>query len=82
MYLILPHYMWICNLHTWSFSDVKIQPIPISKDNYSYLIIDKSSQIGVLVDPADALTVQVRDHILPSSSTDIVHFVWVLLQSG
>lgn len=41
------------------FGDVKIQPIPISKDNYSYLIIDKSSQIGVLVDPADALTVQV-----------------------
>lgn len=38
---------------------VKIIPIPVLSDNYSYLIIDTSSNIAVVVDPADPQAVQV-----------------------
>ncbi|XP_072029535.1 probable hydrolase PNKD [Amphiura filiformis] len=41
------------------FQDYKIQPIPLVADNYAYLIIEKSSNTGILVDPSDAATVQV-----------------------
>ncbi|XP_008327114.1 putative hydrolase PNKD [Cynoglossus semilaevis] len=40
------------------FSDLKIIPIPVLSDNYSYLIIDKTSSVAVVVDPADPQTVQ------------------------
>ncbi|XP_006636373.2 probable hydrolase PNKD [Lepisosteus oculatus] len=37
---------------------IKIVPIPILSDNYSYLVIDKTSNAAVLVDPADPQAVQ------------------------
>ncbi|XP_063072930.1 probable hydrolase PNKD [Engraulis encrasicolus] len=37
---------------------VKIIPIPVLHDNYSYLIIDTSSKLAVVVDPADPQAVQ------------------------
>ncbi|MBN3300956.1 PNKD hydrolase, partial [Amia calva] len=40
------------------FNGVKIVPIPVLSDNYSYLIIDKTSKAAVVVDPADPQTVQ------------------------
>ncbi len=47
-------------LFVYQFTDYKIQPIPLVDDNYAYLIIEKSSNTGILVDPSDALTVQVK----------------------
>ncbi|XP_028662327.1 probable hydrolase PNKD [Erpetoichthys calabaricus] len=41
-----------------SINDVKIVPIPILSDNYSYLIIDTTSNVAVAVDPADPQIVQ------------------------
>lgn len=41
-------------------ADLKIIPIPVLSDNYSYLIIDKTSSVAVVVDPADPQTVQVN----------------------
>lgn len=38
---------------------VKIIPIPVLSDNYSYLIVDTSSNVAVVVDPADPQAVQV-----------------------
>lgn len=38
---------------------VKIIPLPILSDNYSYVIIDTASDLAVVVDPADPLSVQV-----------------------
>lgn len=38
---------------------VKIIPISVLSDNYSYLIIDRASSIAVVVDPADPQIVQV-----------------------
>ncbi|XP_042562178.1 probable hydrolase PNKD [Clupea harengus] len=37
---------------------VKIIPIPVLSDNYSYLIVDTSSNVAVVVDPADPQAVQ------------------------
>lgn len=38
---------------------IKIIPIPVLSDNYSYLVIDTASSVAVVVDPADPQTVQV-----------------------
>lgn len=38
---------------------IKIIPIPVLSDNYSYLVIDTASAAAVVVDPADPRTVQV-----------------------
>ncbi|XP_020496763.1 probable hydrolase PNKD [Labrus bergylta] len=40
------------------FNGIKIIPISVLSDNYSYLIIDTSSSVAVVVDPADPQTVQ------------------------
>uniref|UniRef100_A0A8C6Q1R2 PNKD metallo-beta-lactamase domain containing n=1 Tax=Nothobranchius furzeri TaxID=105023 RepID=A0A8C6Q1R2_NOTFU len=40
------------------FSGIKIIPISVLSDNYSYLIIDTSSSVAAAVDPADPETVQ------------------------
>lgn len=39
---------------------IKIIPLPVLSDNYSYVIIDTASDLAVVVDPADPLPVQVR----------------------
>uniref|UniRef100_A0A7N4PG36 PNKD metallo-beta-lactamase domain containing n=1 Tax=Sarcophilus harrisii TaxID=9305 RepID=A0A7N4PG36_SARHA len=45
------------------FNGVKVLPIPVLLDNYSYLIIDTQSKLAVAVDPSDPRAVQVRrDH--------------------
>lgn len=41
-------------------TDIKIIPIPVLSDNYSYLVIDTASSVAVVVDPADPQTVQVN----------------------
>uniref|UniRef100_A0ABM5F7L6 Probable hydrolase PNKD n=1 Tax=Pogona vitticeps TaxID=103695 RepID=A0ABM5F7L6_9SAUR len=40
------------------FSGVKILPIPVLSNNYSYLVIDTGSNCAVAVDPSDPLAVQ------------------------
>ncbi|XP_053125768.1 probable hydrolase PNKD isoform X1 [Hemicordylus capensis] len=40
------------------FSGVKILPIPVLSNNYSYLIIDTGSNCAAAVDPSDPLAVQ------------------------
>ncbi|XP_072301271.1 probable hydrolase PNKD [Eucyclogobius newberryi] len=40
------------------FNGIKIIPIPVLSDNYSYLIIDTASSLAVVVDPADPQSVQ------------------------
>ncbi|KAM9710112.1 putative hydrolase PNKD [Menidia menidia] len=40
------------------FHGIKIIPISVLSDNYSYLIIDTSSSVAVVVDPADPQIVQ------------------------
>ena len=40
---------------------IKIIPISVLSDNYSYLIIDTESSVAVVVDPADPEAVQVGD---------------------
>ncbi|XP_044293953.1 probable hydrolase PNKD isoform X1 [Varanus komodoensis] len=40
------------------FTGVKILPIPVLSNNYSYLIIDTSSNCAAAVDPSDPLAVQ------------------------
>jgi len=39
-------------------------PIPMSTDNYCYLIIDELDNTGVLIDPADPDAVQVVIQVL------------------
>lgn len=39
---------------------VKVLPIPVLSDNYSYLIIDTQARLAVAVDPSDPQAVQVR----------------------
>uniref|UniRef100_A0A8B9BXS7 Metallo-beta-lactamase domain-containing protein n=1 Tax=Anser brachyrhynchus TaxID=132585 RepID=A0A8B9BXS7_9AVES len=39
---------------------VKIVPIPVLSNNYSYLVIDTGSSRAAVVDPSDPLAVQVR----------------------
>jgi len=34
------------------YPEVKIVPVPIRDDNYSYLVIDKANRLAVAVDPA------------------------------
>ncbi|XP_010795269.1 probable hydrolase PNKD [Notothenia coriiceps] len=41
------------------FNGIKIIPIPVLSDNYSYLVIDTASSVAVVVDPADPQKVQV-----------------------
>ncbi|KXJ25892.1 probable hydrolase PNKD [Exaiptasia diaphana] len=38
---------------SWSYGGVKVLPIPIASDNYSYLIIDSEENQAVVVDPSD-----------------------------
>jgi len=45
---------WYCN------ADVVIVPIPMSADNYCYLIIDELNKTAVLIDAADPEAVQVK----------------------
>ncbi|XP_044160170.1 probable hydrolase PNKD [Bufo gargarizans] len=40
------------------FSGVKVVPIPVLSDNYSYLVIDTTSNLAVAVDPSDPIAVQ------------------------
>ncbi|XP_043853621.1 probable hydrolase PNKD [Dromiciops gliroides] len=40
------------------FNGVKVVPIPVLLDNYSYLIIDTQSKLAVAVDPSDPRAVQ------------------------
>ena len=42
------------------FTGIKIIPISVLSDNYSYLIVDTASSVAVVVDPADPQIVQVR----------------------
>lgn len=46
--------------YTYAVLGIKIIPLPILSDNYSYVIIDTASDLAVVVDPADPLSVQVR----------------------
>lgn len=39
---------------------VKILPIPVLSNNYSYLVIDTGSSRAAVIDPSDPLAVQVR----------------------
>uniref|UniRef100_A0A8C5N0W5 Ciliosis associated TTC17 interacting protein n=1 Tax=Leptobrachium leishanense TaxID=445787 RepID=A0A8C5N0W5_9ANUR len=41
-----------------SGSRVKVVPVPVLSDNYSYLIIDTASNLAVAVDPSDPIAVQ------------------------
>ncbi|XP_069840901.1 probable hydrolase PNKD isoform X2 [Dendropsophus ebraccatus] len=40
------------------FSGVKVVPIPVLSDNYSYLVVDTTSNLAVAVDPSDPIAVQ------------------------
>ncbi|XP_032073153.1 probable hydrolase PNKD [Thamnophis elegans] len=40
------------------FNGLKILPIPVLSDNYSYLVVDTGSNSAVVVDPSDPLAVQ------------------------
>lgn len=42
------------------FPGIKVIPISVLSDNYSYLVIDTASGVAVVVDPADPQTVQVN----------------------
>ncbi|XP_069554752.1 probable hydrolase PNKD [Brachyistius frenatus] len=44
--------------HPMEFNGIKIIPISVLSDNYSYLVIDTASSVAVVVDPADPQTVQ------------------------
>ncbi|XP_047227580.1 probable hydrolase PNKD [Girardinichthys multiradiatus] len=44
--------------HPMEFNGVKIIPISVLSDNYSYLVIDTASSVAVAVDPADPQKVQ------------------------
>ena len=44
-------------------------PIPMSNDNYSYLVVDELDKTGVLIDAADPDAVQVK--LLNSCNTSI-----------
>ncbi|XP_026563793.1 probable hydrolase PNKD [Pseudonaja textilis] len=43
---------------TVEFNGLKILPIPVLSDNYSYLVVDTVSKSAVVVDPSDPLAVQ------------------------
>lgn len=42
------------------FTGIKIIPIAVLSDNYSYLVVDTASGVAVVVDPADPQTIQVN----------------------
>ncbi|XP_069472931.1 probable hydrolase PNKD [Ambystoma mexicanum] len=44
--------------HPMVFSGVKVVPIPVLSDNYSYLVIDTDAGLAVAIDPSDPLAVQ------------------------
>lgn len=50
------HITYCCFLHS---TGIKIIPVPILSDNYSYVVIDTASNLAVVVDPADPQPVQV-----------------------
>lgn len=50
----------VISLCSFLSSGIKIIPISVLSDNYSYLVIDTASSVAVVVDPADPQTVQVR----------------------
>lgn len=45
--------------HTSLQLGVTIKPIAILDDNYSYLIIDHSVKLGILIDPSEPRLVEV-----------------------
>ncbi|PIK44805.1 putative hydrolase PNKD [Apostichopus japonicus] len=49
---------WTSKVTATELGDVKIRPIPLLEDNYAYLVIDKSTETAVVVDPADAAAVK------------------------
>lgn len=59
---------------------IKILPISVLSDNYSYLVIDMASSVAVVVDPADPQTVQVGDGVMVMPSLWI-YFLTVLILS-
>lgn len=56
---LLPLYPDVCLSVRVSFSGVKIVPIPVLSNNYSYLVIDTDSGRAAVVDPSDPMAVQV-----------------------
>nr|XP_023695767.1 probable hydrolase PNKD [Paramormyrops kingsleyae] len=44
--------------HPVEINGIKIMPIPVLTDNYSYLVIDREANLAVVVDPADPQTIQ------------------------
>ncbi|XP_013399949.1 probable hydrolase PNKD isoform X1 [Lingula anatina] len=52
------------------FDGLKIHPIPMSEDNYAYLVIDQKNDVSILVDPADPEVVQEfidKEKVTPSA---------------
>lgn len=49
----------VCS-HLSLSAGIKIIPMSVLSDNYSYLVIDTASSVAVVVDPADPQTVQVN----------------------
>lgn len=49
----------IINVTLLFSTGIKIIPVPILSDNYSYVVIDTASNTAVVVDPADPQPVQV-----------------------
>ena len=43
-----------------SLSGVTITPIAIAEDNYAYLVVDTVSNMAVVIDPSDPLSVKVN----------------------
>ena len=39
--------------------DLQIVPIPMVLDNYAFVVMDKSTNTGVVIDPGDAEPIQV-----------------------
>ncbi|KQK84428.1 ydrolase PNKD [Amazona aestiva] len=56
------------------FPGVKILPIPVLSNNYSYLVIDTSSGSAAAIDPSDPLAVQA----LATPGHTVGHMVYVL----
>ncbi|KAL7991842.1 hypothetical protein Chor_016098 [Crotalus horridus] len=50
------------------FNGLKILPIPVLSDNYSYLVVDTDSNSAVVVDPSDPLAVQAMAHAVEDLS--------------
>ena len=67
-----------------SLAGVKIVPIAVLDDNYSYLIIDTVTNIAAVVDPADPVAVKVVPYspspLLPLSFIPSVSSLLLFLQ--